>query len=74
MYTTIAPTTRNKVNKPSAMGRLSVTSGIRAAPIEGSVLFGVPALALPLKSVPQTGQRVALSARRVPQVGQICVF
>jgi hypothetical protein len=72
----MAPTTRNKASKPSAMGRLSVTSGMRAAPMDGSVpdLLEVPAFALPLKSVPQTGQRDALSASRVPQVGQICVF
>jgi hypothetical protein len=49
---------------------------MRAAPMDGSLpdLFEVPAFALPLKSVPQTGQRDALSASRVPQVGQICVF
>jgi hypothetical protein len=70
----MAPTTRNKANNPSATGKLRVTSGIRAAWMDGSDLFGVPALALPLRSAPHTGQRVAVSDKRVPQVGQACVF
>jgi hypothetical protein len=35
---------------------------------------GAEGLAFALKSVPHTGQRVAVSARRVPHVGQTCVL
>ncbi len=35
---------------------------------------GVEGLALGLRSVPQTGQREAVSDKRVPHVGQICVL
>ena len=66
-----APTTNKIANKPSATGKLRVTSGIRAP----RTVFSVFAFALgvALNSVPHTTQRVALSASRVPQVGQSLV-
>jgi hypothetical protein len=67
--TSAAPTTRNSANRPSAAGRLNVISGIRLAWMAAG-LFGST---LALSSVPQTRQRVAVSASRVPQVGQIFV-
>ena len=67
-----APTTRNMASRPSAIGRLRVTSGMRAPWIAFSdfvFCFGVA-----LNSVPQTTHRVAFSASRVPQVGQSLVW
>jgi hypothetical protein len=68
--TSAAPTIRNTASKPSAAGRLSVISGMRLA----CTAAGFLASTVGLSSVPHTRQREALSARRVPQVGQIFVF
>jgi hypothetical protein len=63
-----APTTRNTASKPSATGRLRVTSGIRAPwTVFSDLAFG---LGVALNSLPHTTQREAFSASRVPQVGQ----
>ena len=68
--TMTAPTTRNKAKRPSTAGRLRVISGMRLA----CTVAGFLASTVGLSSVPHTRQRVALSARRVPQVGQIFVL
>jgi hypothetical protein len=66
-----APTTRKTANKPSATGRLRVTSGIRAPrTVFSDLAFG---FGVALNSLPHTTQREAFSARRVPQVGQSLV-
>ena len=72
-YTAAAPTSRMSVRAPSAAGRLNVISGMRLACMPVSAFFDF-AEAFAVISVPQTRQRVALSLRRVPQVGQICDF
>ena len=72
-YTTVAPTARNRTSKPNATGRLSVTSGIRVAWIDLSACLAEGTeedFGFWLRSVPHTGQRTAVSDRRVPQVGQ----
>jgi hypothetical protein len=66
-----APTTRKIASSPRATGKLKLTSGMRAPWIVFSdFAFG---LGVALNSVPQTTQRVAFSANRVPQVGQSLV-
>lgn len=72
-YTAAAPISRINVRAPSAAGRLSVISGMRLADMPDSAFFDFVA-AFAVSSVPQTRQRVALSLRRVPHVGQICDF
>src|SRR5512138_353859 len=74
-YTTVAPTARNRTRRPSATGRLNVTSGMRAAWTDFSAWRGAAdGFAFGLRSVPHTGQRTAVSDRRVPQVGHTWVF
>src|SRR5512143_234807 len=74
-YTTVAPTARKSTKSPRATGRLRVTSGIRAAWTDFSAWRGAAVgLAFGLRSVPHTGQRTAVSDRRVPQVGHTWVF
>ena len=68
--TSAAPTIRNKASNPSTVGRLSVISGMRLACVDAGFL----ASTVRLSSVPHTRQRVAFSASRVPQVGQIFVL
>ena len=68
--TKTAPTIRNTASRPSAAGKLNVISGIRLALTPA----GFFASTVGWSSVPQTRQRVAFSARRVPQVGQIFVL
>jgi hypothetical protein len=72
-YTTAAPINRIITNAPNAAGRLNVISGMRLACIPVSTFFDFVS-AFAVSSVPQTGQREAFSAKRVPQVGQIVVF
>ena len=59
---------RMTINKPSASGRLMVISGMR----EPCTAFCD--LVWTVNSLPQTEQREAFSARRVPQVGQSLVI
>ena len=68
--TSAAPTIRNRASSPSTTGRLRVISGMRLAWVAAGFLASM----VWLSSVPHTRQRVAFSARRVPQVGQIFVF
>lgn len=72
-YTAAAPISRITASAPRAAGRLNVISGMRLACMPVSAFFDFVA-AFAVSSVPQTKQRVALSLRRVPQVGQICDF
>ena len=67
--TRVAPIATNNANNPRAAGKLKVTSGMR---VPWTVLAG-RALAVGLKSLPQTWQRLAFSATRDPQVEQILV-
>ena len=67
--TKTAPTSRKSVRSPRAIGRLRVISGMRAACTSVDSFL----LTAGLNSVPQTRQREAFSARRVPQVGQTFV-
>ncbi len=69
--TAAAPITRKRANNPKATGRLSVIFGI-VLPWTAFLVFAVISGAL--NSEPQTRHLVALSPRRVPQVGQIFVF
>ena len=71
-YTAAAPISRISVRAPRAAGKLNVISGMRVACMPPSAFFDFATLEV--SSVPQTKQRVALSLRRVPQVGQICDF
>ena len=67
--TTYATMARNTTRKPRAAGRLSLISGICVPWID----FWDFGLVSTVNSLPQTTQRVAFSARRVPQVGQSLV-
>jgi hypothetical protein len=62
--------------KPSAAGKPSVISGIRLACTDFSTCFEafLSSFAFAVNSVPHTKQRVALSLKRVPQVGHTWVF
>jgi hypothetical protein len=63
--------------KPSAAGNPSVISGIRLACTDLSTFFAAffcSSAGWADNSVPHTRQRVALSLKRVPQVGQTWVF
>jgi hypothetical protein len=67
-YNARAPIIRKIARRPRAIGRLKVTSGIRAAWIVFSdFAFG---FWMAWNSFPQTTHLVAFSASRVPQVGQ----
>ena len=70
-YNAAAPITRKPASIAKATGRLRVTSGIRD-PWTAFSDFAFD-LGVTVNSVPQTTQRVAFSARRVPQVGQSLV-
>ena len=59
---------------PTAAGKLKVTTGMRLACTDFSTFFAAFGSGLAVNSVPQTRQRVELSLRRVPQVGQIFVL
>ena len=72
-YTTAAPINKMITSAPNAAGNVSVISGMRLACTVESVFFDFVA-AFAVSSVPHTKQRVAVSVRRVPQVGQICDF
>jgi len=66
-----APTTNKTARSPRAIGKLRVTSGMRAPRTDFSdFAFG---LGVALNSLPHTTQRDAFSASRVPQVGQSLV-
>ncbi len=69
-YTTAAPMAKTSRRRPSATGRLMVTSGILGPLI---AFAGDLAVGAGTKLRPHTRQRVAFSVRRVPQVGQIFV-
>ena len=69
--TIAAPTAKTTASNPRAVGRLNRTSGMRVpctARSDLAFVFGVG-----LNSLPHTTQRIAFSAIRVPQVGQILV-
>jgi len=67
-YNADAPIIIKSAKSPNATGKLKVSCGILAPCTDLSdFTFG---LATALNSVPQTTQRAAFSARRVPQVGQ----
>ena len=59
---------------PTAAGKLKVTTGMRLACTDFSTFFAAFGSGLAVNSVPHTRQRVALSLRRVPQVGQTFVL
>ena len=59
---------------PTAAGKLNVTTGIRLACTDFSTFFAAFSSGFAVNSVPHTRQRVALSLRRVPQVGQTFVL
>jgi hypothetical protein len=66
-----APTTRKIAKRPNAIGRLNVTSGIRAP---WTVFSGFAfSFGVALNSLPHTTHREAFSASRVPHVGQSLV-
>ena len=68
-YTRPAPSSNKMASAPKAIGKLSVISGMRLA----CMAAGFLASAAGLSSVPHTKQRLAFSAKRVPQVGHIFV-
>ena len=68
--TKAAPMIRNTVRSPNAAGRLRVISGMWLA----RTVLAFLGSTVGWSSVPQTRQRVAFSARRVPQVGQTFVI
>jgi hypothetical protein len=59
---------------PTAAGKLKVIAGMRLACTDFSTFFTALSSGLALNSVPHTRQRIALSLRRVPQVGQTFVL
>ena len=59
---------------PTAAGKLNVTTGMRLTCTDFSTFFAAFGSGLAVNSVPHTRQRVALSLRRVPQVGQTFVL
>ena len=59
---------------PTAAGRLKVTTGIRLACTDFSTFFTAFNSGFAPNSVPHTRQRIALSLKRVPQVGQTFVL
>ena len=65
--TIAAPIAMTTTINPNAVGRLMVTSGIRGVLTDVLVLT----FSVAVKVRPQTRQRVAVSLRRVPHVGQI---
>ena len=75
-YTTPAPISKTTAIRPNAAGKPSVISGMRLACTAFSTFLAAfcCSTAFPVSSVPQTRQRVALSLKRVPQVGQTWVF
>ena len=72
--TMTAATTITTATMPTAAGRLNVTTGIRLACTDFSTFFAALGSGFALNSVPHTRQRVALSLKRVPQVGQTFVL
>ena len=69
-YTNTAPIAKNRMNKPSAVGRLSVTAGRR---LPWSFFVDLEGLSGLLRSVPHTRQRAASWLNLVPHVGHILV-
>jgi len=59
---------------PKAAGKLKVTTGIRLACTDFSTFFTAFDSGFAPNSVPHTRQRIALSLKRVPQVGQTFVL
>lgn len=73
--TTAAPIPRIKMIRPIAIGRLSVTSGMRGPWMFERVLLLAGSGKSTLENVlPHTRHRVALSLMRVPQFGHTFVF
>jgi len=70
-YNANAPIMIKSARRPNATGKLKVSCGIRAPWTDLSdFAFG---LGVALNSLPHTTQRLAFSAKRVPQVGQSLV-
>jgi hypothetical protein len=67
-------TTMTTARMPTAAGSVSVISGMRLACTDRSAFRTTFGSGRGENSVPHTRQRVALSLRRVPQVGQIFVL
>jgi hypothetical protein len=70
----MAETMTTTAKTPTAAGKLKVTTGIRLACTDFSTFLAAFGSGFALNSVPHTRQRIALSLKRVPQVGQIFVL